>query len=138
MRIAHVMETMEVGGAEVLVASLCRLQRQTGHTPLVYCLYRLGVLGEKLVAEGFPVRVIRATSRLDKARAAYRLFHEDRMVSEVNPALCQGCGTCIAACPSQAITGTGFSNEQILAQLEGLLMLNVDGSPVRLLEPLAV
>jgi heterodisulfide reductase subunit A len=50
------------------------------------------------------------------------LFHEDKMVSEVNPALCQGCGTCVAACPAGAISGTGFSNEQILAQIEGLLV----------------
>lgn len=53
-------------------------------------------------------------------------FHEDRMVSEINPALCQGCGTCVAACPAGAISGTGFSNEQILAQIEGLLLLNVE------------
>ncbi len=50
------------------------------------------------------------------------LFHENRMVSEVNPALCQGCGTCVAACPAGAISGSGFSNEQILAQIDGLLM----------------
>ncbi|NWG35643.1 MAG: CoB--CoM heterodisulfide reductase iron-sulfur subunit A family protein [Chloroflexi bacterium] len=50
------------------------------------------------------------------------LFHEDRMVSEINPALCQGCGTCVAACPAGAISGSGFSNEQILAQIDGLLM----------------
>jgi heterodisulfide reductase subunit A len=53
------------------------------------------------------------------------VFHADRMVSEVNPALCQGCGTCVAACPAGAISGTGFSNEQILAQIDGLLLLNV-------------
>ncbi len=53
-------------------------------------------------------------------------FHEDRMVSEINPALCQGCGTCVAGCPAGAISGTGFSNEQILAQIEGLLLLNVE------------
>jgi heterodisulfide reductase subunit A2 len=66
------------------------------------------------------------------------IFHEDRMVTEINPALCQGCGTCVAGCPSGAITGTQFSDTQVLAQLEGLLMLNVDGSRVRLLEPMAV
>ncbi|MCB9418755.1 MAG: CoB--CoM heterodisulfide reductase iron-sulfur subunit A family protein [Ardenticatenaceae bacterium] len=63
------------------------------------------------------------------------LFHEDRMVTEINPALCQGCGTCVAACPSNAITGTQFSNEQVLAQLEGLLMIGFNGNSVRILEP---
>jgi heterodisulfide reductase subunit A len=62
------------------------------------------------------------------------LFHEDRMVSEVNPALCQGCGTCVAACPAQAISGTVFSNEQIFAQIEGLLMVNFEHQAVAVQE----
>jgi heterodisulfide reductase subunit A len=48
-------------------------------------------------------------------------FDEQKMVSEVHEALCQGCGTCVAACPAGAITGTGFTNQQVLAQIEGLL-----------------
>ena len=49
-------------------------------------------------------------------------FIEDDKVTSINPALCQGCGTCVAACPAGAISGTGFSNEQIIAQIDGLLM----------------
>jgi heterodisulfide reductase subunit A len=48
-------------------------------------------------------------------------FIEARKVTEINAALCQGCGTCVAACPAGAIQGTGFSNEQLFAQIEGLL-----------------
>ena len=57
------------------------------------------------------------------------LFHADRMTSEVNAALCQGCGTCIAACPAGAMSGTGFSDAQVLAQIEGLLSLTAAGTP---------
>jgi heterodisulfide reductase subunit A len=53
------------------------------------------------------------------------LYHEDTAVSEVNHALCQGCGTCVAACPAGAISGTVFSDQQVLSQLEGLLLRNL-------------
>ena len=48
-------------------------------------------------------------------------FLEDKGVSYVNAAMCKGCGTCVAACPAQAISGAHFSNEQIMAEIEGLL-----------------
>jgi heterodisulfide reductase subunit A len=49
------------------------------------------------------------------------VFHEDRHVSEVITALCQGCGTCVAACPSGIITGAHFTNDQVLSEIEGIL-----------------
>jgi heterodisulfide reductase subunit A len=52
-------------------------------------------------------------------------FLEERQVTEINPALCQGCGTCVSACPAGAITGTHFSNDQIMAQIEGVLMMDL-------------
>ena len=45
----------------------------------------------------------------------------DEKGSEAITALCQGCGTCVAACPSAAITGAYFTREQLMAQIEGLL-----------------
>ncbi len=48
-------------------------------------------------------------------------FKEAEGVSYVNQALCKGCGTCVAACPAQAITGAHFTNEQIFAELSGIL-----------------
>ena len=48
-------------------------------------------------------------------------YREEKNVSEVNAAVCKGCGTCVAACPAGAITGYGFSDQQIYAEMEGLL-----------------
>jgi heterodisulfide reductase subunit A len=49
------------------------------------------------------------------------VFHEDRNVSEVITALCQGCGTCVASCPSGIISGAHFTNDQVFSEIEGIL-----------------
>jgi heterodisulfide reductase subunit A len=49
-------------------------------------------------------------------------FLNEKKVSHVNEALCKGCGTCVAACPSSAMTGHGFTDQQILAELTGLMV----------------
>jgi len=48
-------------------------------------------------------------------------FDDAKKVSAVNSALCKGCGTCVAACPAGAIMARHFTDEQIYAQIEGML-----------------
>jgi heterodisulfide reductase subunit A2 len=59
-------------------------------------------------------------------------FIEDKDVSRVNPALCKGCGTCVAACPSQVISGAHFTFDQLMAEIDGILV------DVNAEEPIAV
>jgi len=47
-----------------------------------------------------------------------------RMVAEINEALCKGCGLCVAGCRGKAISLRGFTDTQILTQLEALLQLS--------------
>jgi heterodisulfide reductase subunit A len=49
-------------------------------------------------------------------------FDEEKGVCRVNDALCKGCGTCVSGCPSDSITLNHFTNEQIVAQMEGILV----------------
>jgi len=46
---------------------------------------------------------------------------DGRRVSNVNEVLCKGCGTCVAACLAQAATQNGFSQDQILAEIVGIM-----------------
>jgi len=49
-------------------------------------------------------------------------FDEEKMVCRVNEALCKGCGACVGGCPSDAINLKHYTNEQIVAQMEGALV----------------
>ena len=44
-----------------------------------------------------------------------------RHVSQVNSAMCHGCGACTVACPSGAMDLKGFTNKQILAEVDACL-----------------
>jgi heterodisulfide reductase subunit A len=48
-------------------------------------------------------------------------FNQEKEIAEINSVLCQGCGTCVSTCPSACITGNHFSNEQIMAEMEGMV-----------------
>lgn len=47
-------------------------------------------------------------------------IREERRVAVVNSALCQGCGACTVACPSGSMDLQGFSNRQILAEVDAI------------------
>jgi len=48
-------------------------------------------------------------------------FDAEKGVCRVNEALCKACGACIAACFSHAVSLDHFTNEQIVAEMEGAL-----------------
>jgi glycosyltransferase involved in cell wall biosynthesis len=75
MKIVHVVYSLEMGGAEVLVAQLCRLQRANGHDVSVCAYSNLGPLGEVLRSEGIQVDVL---GEAPFARTFLRFFREFR------------------------------------------------------------
>ena len=48
-------------------------------------------------------------------------FDEGSRISVVNDALCKGCGSCTAVCPSKAARQRHFTQDQVLAEVEGLV-----------------
>ena len=64
-----------------------------------------------------------AGCRLCETACPYRAIDRDDAagVSVVNEAICHGCGTCAAGCPSGAARARHFSDEQIFAEIAGLL-----------------
>jgi glycosyltransferase involved in cell wall biosynthesis len=104
MKIAHVVDSMEIGGAEMLVAQLCRLQREDGHDPSVYAILSLGPLGEQLQKENFSVRAHIGHGLIDSTRNFFRLFKELRPdvvhLHNPTPAIYAGVSARMAGVPS--------------------------------------
>jgi heterodisulfide reductase subunit A len=48
-------------------------------------------------------------------------FNAEKRISHIISAVCKACGCCAAACPSGAVKVRHFTDEQIYAQIEGVL-----------------
>jgi len=48
----------------------------------------------------------------------------DGKPAEINPAMCHGCGTCVAECPADTITQMHFTDAQIMNQIHAALEKN--------------
>lgn len=66
------------------------------------CPYK--AIGEKTVTERLAGKIV------------------ERVVASVNTGLCQGCGNCTVACRPGAINLKGFTNEQLLAEVDALCL----------------
>jgi L-malate glycosyltransferase len=73
-RIVHVLNSLEVGGAERLVVALARSQRRAGHSVQVQCVFRSGPLAADLAADGIAVFIGDVSSRLRRARGLATAF----------------------------------------------------------------
>jgi glycosyltransferase involved in cell wall biosynthesis len=76
MKIIHAVYSLEMGGAEVLVAQLCRIQRSLGHEITVLAYSKLGVIGEALRDEGFDIRVPGEAHPLTTMKRYFHLFRD--------------------------------------------------------------
>ncbi|SEG17095.1 Glycosyltransferase involved in cell wall bisynthesis [Bryocella elongata] len=74
MRILHAVYSLEMGGAEVIVAQLARLHRSQGHDVRIACYSKLGVLGEALRTEGFELYVLGEAHPLLTMARYYKLI----------------------------------------------------------------
>jgi glycosyltransferase involved in cell wall biosynthesis len=78
MKIAHVVDSLEVGGVETLVAQMCKMQRDLGHEPIVFVIGSQGSIGRQMLSDGFDVRGP-SVGRLPAAVwNFYRLFKQTR------------------------------------------------------------
>ncbi len=88
----------------------------------------IGIMNKgKITVEGATSMVV--TDRCSGCRICNKLcpysaisYDEANKVSAINDALCKGCGVCAAACPSDAIVSRHFTDEQIMAEIEGVLV----------------
>ena len=111
MLIAHVIDSLEVGGAETVVAALCRSHTAAGHRVEVHCLITAGRLAAELEQEGVPVYVHASGS---PRRLAWKLFRAFRR-SRPDVVHCHNKTATIRAAAAARLTGRARSSARGMA-----------------------
>jgi len=78
VRIAHVIDSLEVGGAEAVVAALSRSHTATGHRVEVHCLMTLGPLAAELERARVPVFLHGSSNSHGSAWTLFKAFWRSR------------------------------------------------------------
>lgn len=76
MKIVHAVYSLKMGGAEILVGQLSRMQREHGHQVTIVAYEELGAVADPLIAAGFDVRLLGKANRLKTIWRYFQLFRE--------------------------------------------------------------
>lgn len=111
-----------------LEESIAQAQAAAGRATTLLSQDQLSVEG--WVAHVDPDRCSGCGACVDVCAYSATELDEEKGVAVVNEVLCKGCGACTVACRSGAIDTKGYTNEQVLEEVEAICLLGT--IPVRI------
>ncbi len=103
------------GAASKVIGLLSRSELETN--PMISTVNEVLCSGCLLCLPACPYKAIEAKTITERLPGHPP---RERVVASVNSGLCQGCGACNVACRSGAIEVKGYTNEQLLAEVDAI------------------
>ena len=107
----------QASGAAVKVASLLT-RDELNVEPIVSRVNEAVCSGCLVCRSACPYNAIESRTITER----YGRESVERVVAHVNTGLCQGCGSCTVACRSGAVDLKGFTNEQLVAEVDAICL----------------
>jgi len=111
-------DTVAQASAAAAKAILLLSKDEMATEPMVASVDQSVCAGCGLCVEVCPYKAISLTTIAERVGGR----EITRQVATVNTGLCQGCGSCAVTCPSSAMNLKGFTNEQILAEVDAICL----------------